>query len=66
MASLAPSGQRLMDPINSKFETNPNFKYSNVQNGNPALHPFWSFEFLSLNIVSDFALRISDFDVLPK
>jgi hypothetical protein len=37
----------------------------NVQNGNAAEARFWSFEFGTLDIVSGFVLRISDFQ-LPR
>jgi hypothetical protein len=50
---------------NPKFETNSKFECSNVQNGNAAGARFWSFEFGTLDIVSGFVLRVSDFQ-LPR
>ena len=51
---------------NSKSETNPKYKCSNIQSGKAARVKFLSFEFGTLDIVSDFVLRISDFQLLRK
>ena len=50
-----------------KLETNSNLEFSNDQNRTtPAWLSFETFEFGSLGIVSDFVLRISDFQLLRK
>ena len=44
------------EALNSKYETNLNDK-------NPKFKTFWSFGHLNFDIVSDFGIRISDFDI---
>jgi hypothetical protein len=51
---------------NPKFETNSKLKCPNVQNRKAAGVKFLSFEFGTFSIVSDFGLRISDFQIPCK
>jgi hypothetical protein len=51
---------------NPKLEINSKYKCSNVQNAEAADLKFLSFEFGTLEIVSDFELRTWDFQLLRE
>jgi hypothetical protein len=65
-AQCRPLAAAKFEYLNPKLETNSKYKCSNVRNGKAAWLEFLSFEFGTLDIVSDLVLRISDFELLRK